>query len=221
MPKPDGQVTPPAETDDFGYGEVTPPAASAAIPPPVTPPVTKEEVVKPATGYSKEETPPVVPPPVTSPVEPTKEEKELSDIVKELPDSFDKEVITKFASENKLTKEQLQAYTKLAKDEQVKSEDAQKAAIAATHTQWKTELKTDPEFGGENFDKNVDRVEKVLDNYMPNMKKKLTESGGVLPPYIMRDFLALSKLLNPTTTLVTGDPSGTKEEKNFLDEMYS
>ena len=40
---------------------------------------------------------------------------------------------------------------------------------------------TDPEFGGENFDKNVDRVEKVLEKYMPNMKKVLTERGSMLP----------------------------------------
>jgi hypothetical protein len=43
-----------------------------------------------------------------------------------------------------------------------------------------------------------------------------------LPPYIMRDFLSLAKALNPTTKLVTGEPSEVKkEEGNFLDDMYS
>jgi len=44
----------------------------------------------------------------------------------------------------------------------------------------------------------------------------------MLPPYIMRDLLALDKVLNPKTKLVGGDPSEPikKSDGNFLDEMY-
>ena len=215
------------ETPDNSIAEMYDPA--------VVPPVKKEETppppaeappeTKPATGYGKEETPPPAeaPPETKEPVtDEEKLKKEISDVIKDLPESINKDKVSKFALDNKLTTEQLKAYTDFVKEDHKSVEAANQEFVKAERTKWKTELTTDPEFGGENFDKNVDRVEKVLEKYMPNMKKVLTERGSMLPPYIMKDFLALSKVLNPVTPpLVTGDPGQTEsKDKNFLEDMY-
>ncbi len=212
--------------DDFGYA--TPEVKPEPKVEDKKPVEDDKPIEKAATGYAKTEEvkpePKVEDKKPADEVPPTDEEKvkkELTEAIKDLPETVDKEKVSKFALENKLTKEQLQAYTELVKEDQKNFEISQKEAVQAQRTEWKNELVNDPEFGGENFDKNVDRVEKVLEKYMPNMKKVLTERGTMLPPYIMRDFLALSKVLNPTTTLVMGNPSETENDsKNFLDEMY-
>lgn len=215
--------TPPVDDpNDLGYDTppVTPPAT--VEPPKTEVPAPPAEEEKKLSGYGKETVEPPkteVPPPPT-----TEEEKvklELSEVVKDLPESLDKDKITKFALDNKLSKEQLSAYAALVKEDQVSFEKAQKDAVIKQRADWKKELISDPEFGGEHFDKNVDRVEKVLEKYMPNVKKVLTERGSMLPPYIMRDFLALSKVLNPVAPLVNGEAGAPPvNDKNFLDDMY-
>ena len=142
--------------------------------------------------------------------------------IEELPEGVNRDAVSKFAEENGLTDKQVEAYVKLEKAAQeslvTERENAKKEQRAA----WKSELTSDPEFGGENFDKNVDRVEKVLDKYMANTKKVLTERGTMLPPYIMRDFLKLDEVLNPKAKLVDGDPPAPpKKEVSLLDELYS
>lgn len=210
--------------DDLGYAKTE---EKKEIPPPPSfdKKVEEKEVETKSTGYGKE-------PEASKTEEPVKKEenaestdeeklkKEFDEVIKNLPDTLDKEKVAKFAVENKFTKEQLEAYSNLVKEDVKNSELAQKEAVLVQRKDWKNELVSDPEFGGEHFDKNVDRVEKVLEKYMPNMKKVLTERGSMLPPYIMRDFLALSKVLNPVAELVVGDPGQAKEESNFLDDMY-
>jgi len=220
-----------AQYDDLGYEvvkgteQVPSPAEQAQVVPPVVPPPAEEaKVTNPGTGYGKKEET------VTPPVEPEKKEEpktdeekvkhEISEVVKGLPEGMNKERVTNFALEHNLSKEQVEAYVKLEKEANEKAVKDREQFVKDQRTSWEKELKEDSEFGA-NFDKNVDRVEKVFDQYFPNMKKELTKRGGMLPPYIMRDFLALEKVLNPTTTLVTGEaPTVPKEEKHYLDEMY-
>lgn len=219
-----------SKTDDFGYDkiieEVKPTEEVKAQV------VEEKPVEKPATGYGKEEEEVKPTEEVKAPVveekksedltEEEKNKKEVSDVIKNLDDGYNKDKITKFALDNKLSKAQLEAYVNLTKEEDQAFTKAQEEAKKTQKKAWRDELMKDAEFGGENFDKNVDRVEKVLQNYMPNTKKILTEKGSMLPPYIMRDFLGLAKALNPTTTLVTGSPAAPKEEDgNFLDNMYT
>jgi len=139
-----------------------------------------------------------------------------------LPENFDKERIANFAKENGMTDKQIEAYVKLETENHASLVAERATAVKEQRKAWKGELQGDPEFGGENFDKNVDRVNKVLDKYMPDTKKVLTERGTMLPPYIMRDFLKLDKVLNPTSKLPTGEPPAVKkEEVSLLDELYS
>lgn len=220
--------TPPEEDDNFGYD--TPPETKKDETPPEEKKGDEESKDKTLTGYGDDENEEV--PPASEekkddkpfdPATATEEEKaahELEEVVKELPEALDKEKISKFAKDNKLNKDQLKAYGELVKEEQAADEAARKNAKATQKAAWKKELQEDKEFGGKNFDLNVKQVGKVLENNLPNMKKMLTEKGGVLPPYIMKDLLVLSKALYPKTPLVHGDASENADSKNFLDELY-
>jgi len=190
-----------------------------------------DKVDDPASGYDKKPEEPDVEEdddkkPEEDDKKPEGEEKELGkedveSLVKELPDTYDKDSLSKFALENKFSKEQIEAYVKFAKEESEQIKKEQLNQVKITRKQWFEELKSDKEFGGELFDKNVHQVEKLLANHMPNVKKVLTERGSMLPPYLMKDLLSLSKALNPSTKLVNGEPSKSKvKEGNFLDEMY-
>lgn len=216
------EAKPEPTVDDFGY-DIPPKEEVKPEPVEEVKPEPKEEV-KPATGYDKELEPEVKPEPEAAPVD----DKKSADLVQAdadaiLVDMVDKESISKFAMDNKFTKEQLQAYVNMKRSEDSALVEEHNERIKTTRNGWMTELKADPEFGGENFVKNVDSVEKVLEKFMPNTKKILTERGSMLPPYTMRDLLGLSKVLNPTTPLVNGDPSVpvVADKGNFLDEMYS
>jgi RecA-family ATPase len=226
--------TPPAQTtevddgkDENGY-ELTPEEKKVDEPKKEETKVEEKPIEKPATGYGENIPEPVeevVPPVEKKPEEMTDEEKavkEFSDVIKDLGEGYDKDKVKKFAVENKLTKTQLEAYVKMAKEEdKAIVEKAEKARISQRKS-WNEELKNDPDFGGANFAKNVDRVEKVLENNMPSTKKFLTDKGIMLPPYLMRDLLGIAKALNPTVPLVVGDPVEPKEDEgDFLDNLYS
>lgn len=212
--------------DDNGY-EIIPDPADAVKTEPKTPVADPEPVkVDPSSGYSKDQK---FPDPTKKtevdpdPKEPVTDEVKLkADIDEALGDYADKELISQFAIDNKMTKEQVTAYVALMKTEDSKAVEHEENNRKEIRSGWKKELMDDTTFGGDNFDINVDRVEKVLTNFMPNTRKVLTDRGNMLPPYIMRDLLTISKSLNPTTVLVNGDPSKPvkKENDNFLDGMY-
>ena len=228
---------------DLGYDE---PAAEPSNPAPVIPPVPpvtpkKDEPAAPVeqvTGYKKPDEP-ATPPveqvtgykkpdePATSPVEPTKEdepnlEKEIETAVSTLGDGYDKKKITEFALKNKLTKEQVDAYVSQIKADEAIETKAREERVKAQRAEWTQELFKDPEFGGENFDKSIHEVETLVGNLFPNTKKVLTEKKGMLPPYFMKDLLAVAKALKPTNQFVGGEPPAPAEETtSFLDDMYT
>lgn len=207
--------------DDFGYDE---PAAPAPLPPlPTTPavetPPADEQVKDPITGY--EDKPVDAPADDTPPADDAeKSKKDISEALKELGEGYDKDKITEFALKNKMNKEQIEAYVKLTKEESAAFAQKQEEAVKTQRASWANELKTDPEFGGENFARSVDKVEKILAKYMPDTKKVLTERKGMLPPTLMRDLRRVYDALNPVTNFVPGEANQPTEEKHFLDELY-
>ena len=186
-----------------------------------------DEVENKATGYDDKPVEEDKPAEETKEDKPAEEEdsekskKEILEVLADLPKE-NQDVISEFAIKNKLTPSQVKAYAETVKQEHQEIENAR----IETRKKWVSELKSDPDFGGEVFNQdtfngNVDKVEKVLEKHFPNMKKTLTAGGTMLPPYIMRDFLALSKTLNPTTKLVNGVESNVEEKKgHFLEDMY-
>lgn len=149
---------------------------------------------------------------------------EIEALLKDLPENIDKEKVSKFATEHKLTKEQVEAYVNLTKEDNANLEKNREAQVKATRKAWKEELFEDASFGEgsqETFDKNRHNAEQILNNHMINTKKVLTDTGGMLPPYIMKDLLKVHNILNPKTKLVDGDPGKVEKEKPFLETMYT
>jgi len=219
---PGGGAGDPPPKESFGYDE--PPAGDPPPKeePPAGDPPPKEEPPKDPpnlSGYGdnpppKDEPPAGDPPPKDEPPagDPPKEGDLKVDDKGELLDKEVTDILT-FAKKHKLSQDVVnemvdakktqisddKAYDKKAKEDQVK-------AVKDMHSKWYTELKNDPDFGGENFRHNSKKVDKLVNEFMPNIKKQLTERGGLLPPYIMRDFYKLATHLYKTEKLVDGEP---------------
>lgn len=131
--------------------------------------------------------------------------------------------IKNFIAANKLSKEAAQEYVALAKGFKAQVEAYQKEqqtkvqqAAQKQKQEWYNELKQDKEFGGQNFDVNLKRVDTVLDRFFPNTKKELTTRKSMLPPSVMRDLLSVHKaLLGSEGTLVTPNSVGSEEGDDF------
>lgn len=184
-----------------------------------------DQKVEPASGYEKE------PPKDAGSKEPEKKEEivaapaakddefDIKDPGDLLPDEIN--AIKDFVKKYKVSKEVASGLVEVKKAEIAKlqasikdhKEKSAKEMLKVRHG-WYEELKADAEFGGEKFDFNVKRVDKVMQDFLPNLKKKLTDSKGMLPPYIMRDLAKLGSHLYSSENLVGGDPSkGEKESK--------
>ena len=148
-------------------------------------------------------------------------EKEFNDSLKDLSDNYDKDGIKKFAKDNKLTVDQVKAYVKLQREQDAAAVEENQKRIKEQRKSWQAELKADPEFGGANYALNAKKVETLIEKHMPATKKMLTEKGGMLPPYFMKDALRLAKAMDPKSKFVGGQPPATKKvEKSFLEDMY-
>ncbi|MFM6930412.1 MAG: hypothetical protein ACKOX6_18255, partial [Bdellovibrio sp.] len=88
---------------------------------------------------------------------------------------------------------------------ELERENAAKIAAQEIKANWHKELKNDPKFGGENFARNVHKVDKLLNEFAPEMKKNLTERKAMLPPIVMRDMLRIAEAIYSTEPLVHGD----------------
>ncbi len=200
--------------DEFGYEK---PAKAEGEKPPAddkkkaTEQKAPEKVEKPVTGYG-DEPPAVDAPTVPKPPEKPEEPHELDPHVKELPKEEALKV-KEFAKTNALSVDQVKAYAELRKGElvevatlQARLEEDSKIALQQRRAEWHKELKSDPDFGGENYDKNRTMVERLIEDFMPSTKKVLTEKGGMLPPNFMRDLAKLGEKVYGTEKLVHGDP---------------
>lgn len=180
-----------------------------------------EKVENPVTGYGDEppkvDEPPAVDPnkKVDPPPPPTELEKKLEGMHPQ------KIAITKAQIEKLgLEGEKLDEFIAQRKQELKDASDwveAQNRAIARENQlknqAWHKELKEDPVFGGDKFAANVTRGEKVLDEYLPELKKELTEAKQMLRPSVMRGLARLADQLYPEDKLVQGDPPPPEDEK--------
>lgn len=222
--------------DDLGYpidkktGEEKPSGSGDDKKPPASkseekPPELKPEDALPGYGDDKkpvEEKPPTPPAP--------KEEVKLDyEINLETLPKEDADKLKEFAKKNGFSKEQAQAYADQRKAEIKSIADSQaeyQRERQAKVNGWVNELKNDPNFGGDKYAHNVQQVGKVLQEFMPEFKKQLTESGIVLPPNAIRGFKKIAEALYETKSMVQGDPlKGNREQQQenpdaFLDDMY-
>lgn len=175
----------------------------------------EEEKPEPVSGYSDE--PPKTPDAGKQDDPPPKaDEKKVEGLefdldIKDL-DQPSVEILNKFFKEHKLSKEQAQALVDIRKAEVAANSKAdndyieqQKAAVIKQKQDWHSELKKDPNFGGENFAKSINRVDKFLNEMMGDTKKVLTERKSMLPPYVMKDLLRVANLVYDTDKFVNGN----------------
>lgn len=216
------------QLDDFGYeipkeeGDKKPEGKEGK-----KPEVQKEEPTKvenPATGYGdepakvedkKEEEPPAKEEEIDLGYE-VKVEGLPKDEVKGLKEFFKKNEVPEKVAQAFIEKRKSEiAQQEKAKADQEKAYEAERQKI---RSDWHKELKSDPTFGGEKFGHNVLRAEKVIEEFMPNTKKRLTETKAMLPPYVMRDLVKLADQLYSTEKLVQGDPSAPDVENEKGDD---
>lgn len=223
---PPAKDSPPAEApgskvDDLGYAPHEPqpgdkdyvaPAKGKEKPPEPAPPPEPVKVEKPATGYGTKppENPPAAPPPQTP--EPVADEFDpaLEGLAKE-----EAGRIKEFAKKNTLTVAQVKAFADVRKIELkndqaalAKAQEDAKNQTLRIRASWDKELRDDPDFGRDNLEKNLGNAERVLEDFMPQTKKILTERGGMLPPYVMRDLAKMAeKLYSGNEKLVQGEAS--------------
>lgn len=225
-PAPKEQPEQEPELDDLGYEVPKKPEDEKPAPKP-EPKADEKEPKVPATGYGED------PPPAPKEPDPKKddekpadpeEEDELKLDLKDL-DVNDAKEIKEFAKKHKLSKEAAQALVDREKAEIKKAKDFLTSQSAererqkqAQRRQWHDELKADPNFGGEKFAHNISRAERVVEEFLPNLKKQLTESKGMVPPYVMRDLAKLADHLYSSEKLTQGSPPAKKVEEKENDD---
>lgn len=133
----------------------------------------------------------------------------------------DQKAIKEFVKTHKLSKEQAEALVnrekalyQLTEANAVKNKKEREKAALEQRASWKKELKEDPTFGGKNFAENVQKTNKVVEEFFPEMKKQLTKAGAMLPPYIMRDLVKLADHLYKTDHMIEGEPPSENDNKN-------
>jgi len=175
-----------------------------------------EFIKDPATGYDEDKAPKA---PEEKP-EPKAEadDKDKPQEIEFSSEGLDEEDITEikeFAKKHSVTNEVAQAladqrladikeYKQINSDQEAENERNKQAQRVA----WHQELKADKDFGGEHFGHNIKQAEKVIDEFMPGLKKQLTDSGAMLPPYVMRDLAKMATHLYSTAALDQGGAPG-------------
>lgn len=231
--------TPPTQTQETGdtailqqmYGDAKTPTEEQP-----KPETTKDEKGK--TGYEE-----VVVPPVSGYEDPTKTtETKVEDPAKSKETTETKvevnveglsedsaKLVKDFAATHKLSKEAADAFASVLKTqtglvEQFKSQQAQMVEKARSEQKinWYNELKGDKDFGGENFNTNLKRVDTILEKFLPNTKNLLTSRKSMLPPSIMKDLHGLHKVLLGSDPMVNGDSPSVQnnDDINFLNNFY-
>ena len=168
----------------------------------------KQTPTEDVTGYTK---------PTETPKEEAKPALELD--LKGLPEESVKD-IQDLAADLGLTKEQAQALVdkrKSEEDAKVTAQETYKVKEAEVFKNWESELKADPDFGGDNFAHSVHNVNKLIREDLPGLKNLLTTSGKRLPPSVMKDLNNVARKLYGETELVVGDKTSAKDSWNPLD----
>lgn len=171
------------------------------------------------TGYGDDEEKPADEKPEDKkPVDEKKEEKKLdyeldekglesqAEAVKNIKDFAAKHGLTKDAAQTLLDDRKAMVARQA---EHAKQVEAEKVRVRA---QWKAELKSDATFGGENYGHNIKLVDRVIEENLPEIKKKLTDGKTMLPPYIMKDLAAIGRTLYGSKGLVQGDPVSSTDD---------
>ena len=127
---------------------------------------------------------------------------------------------------HKLSKEASDDFVNMAKkqiadqnESIAKGQIDRKQAVAEQKTKWHNEVISHPEFGGNNIRQTYSHVQQVLDQFFPEMKKEIDQTGGMIPSYFMLGLARTGKAAFPQAGFQNGAPMGAAGANNLSGDM--
>lgn len=116
------------------------------------------------------------------------------------------EEIISFANEKKLPKDVAQAIAERENAVLSSYVEGEKEKHTKAKDQWYETAKTDKEFGGVEFDKNIERGHRVIKRFFgPEFLNILEKTGGDVHPEVIRGFVRLGKAMSDDQLVIPGD----------------
>lgn len=130
------------------------------------------------------------------------------------------DTIASFAKEQGLSNAQAQLVLERESDA-VGGYQAKAAETLKTESQkWLTDMKADPEFGGEAFSKNVETAKRVVARFGDeSFKKALDETGLGNHPGLVKTFIRIGRLMSEDQLVIPGTEQPTAE-RSMEDVFY-
>lgn len=222
------EVIPSAEAPAKPPETVTPPPAAAAIPP-AAPPPNSTPADKPAEGTA---TPP--PPADPKPGEGKKDEPapkpddKPADVKYDLKlkdgtflDAKEVEQVTEQAKKLGLNQDQAQALLDAKDDAKLAFAQHQKTTLDARAEEWVTEVKNDPELGGDGYNENVENAKRFVQKFgSDSFRKTLEDTKLGSHPELIRVFARAGKMLAEDKTVFPGSKGSGTEKRPIEDILY-
>lgn len=98
-----------------------------------------------------------------------------------------------------------------------------KAALAATRTQWEADVKADPDLGGAHLTSTLATTKAVMDRFAPEGSKfraMLNETGFGNHPEVVRFIRAIGQAMREDTLVVRGSGGGRPDQKSPEEKLY-
>lgn len=130
------------------------------------------------------------------------------------------EKVAQIAKEQKLSNAQAQALLNAKSDAIAEFTTKQQEQVKHKSTNdWVNEMKSDPELGGDGFDKNVEMAKRVVQKFgTESFKKTLNESGLGNHPELVRVFSRIGKLMSEDQLVLPGAQVG--GNKLSMEEIF-
>lgn len=151
--------------------------------------------------------------------EPATSEVELKLELKDGVSEQDISEVLEFAKENKLSQEAAQKIIDSRSALHSKLEQAHAQALSNAIESWKTEVKNDPEIGGDNFDKSIELANLTISHYDKEFKTVLDKTGLGNHPKVLRLLARIGKDLQ-NDSMVRSKNHGAPESRNDYDLFY-
>ena len=136
----------------------------------------------------------------------------------ETPEAFtvNEEALTDYrswAQENNLTQDQAQAGVNMV----TKMREAEMSQWVEQQKTWVEQAKSDKEFGGENFDKNISTAVKARDSFGTSEFSEMLDTSGLgNHPEMIRFLNRVGKAISEDKVVVSGANAGQKTRENVL-----
>lgn len=151
--------------------------------------------------------------------EPATSEVELKLELKDGVSETDLSEVLEFAKENKLSQEAAQKIIDSRSALHSKFAQAQAQALSNAIESWKTEVKNDPEIGGDNFGKSIELANLTISHYDKEFKDVLDKTGLGNHPKVLRLLARIGKDLQDDS-MVRSKSHGAPESRSDYDLFY-